>query len=72
MTSVPQAPHVHDVFLNKDRGLLAAERRLGRSILFLELSTIDAGVSAEVAQKVIDGGWGDFVDAPCSVSYMES
>lgn len=70
MTSVPQAPHVHDVFLHRDRGLLAAKKRPGHSILFLELSTIDAGVSAEVAQKVINGGWGDFVDAPCSVSHL--
>ncbi|KAH7253114.1 hypothetical protein FSOLCH5_013923 [Fusarium solani] len=70
MTSVPQAPHVRDVFLHEDRGLLAGERRPGHSILFLELSTIDAGVSAEVAQKVIDGGWGDFVDAPCSGGAM--
>ena len=72
MTSVPQATHVRDVFLHEERGLLAAKKRSGHSILFLELSTIDADVSVEIAQKVIDGGWGDFVDAPCSVSYAET
>ena len=68
MTSVPKAPHVKDVFLNPDTGLLAMRKTPGRRILFLELSTVDAAASTEVARAVIDGGFGDFVDAPCSVS----
>jgi 3-hydroxyisobutyrate/3-hydroxypropionate dehydrogenase len=68
MTSVPKAPHVKDVFLNPDTGLLAMRKIEGRKILFLELSTIDVAASTEVARAVIDGGFGDFVDAPCSVS----
>lgn len=43
-------------------------KTLDRRILFLELSTVDAVASTEVARAVIDGGFGDFVDAPCSVS----
>ena len=68
MTSVPRAQHVLEVFLNPITGLLAAQKKPGRSILFLELSTIDAEASAEVAAGVLGGGYGDFVDAPCSVS----
>lgn len=72
MTSVSQAPHVKDVYLNSENGLLAAERTPGREILFLELSTIDAKVSAEVADRVVKGGYGKFVDAPCSVRILDS
>lgn len=67
MTSVPQARHVEDVFLNGETGLLAAERKPGRKVLFLELSTIDAASSTKVADAVSAADWGDFVDAPCSV-----
>ncbi|KAH8894629.1 hypothetical protein GQ53DRAFT_858108 [Thozetella sp. PMI_491] len=70
MTSVPQAPHVKDVFLNPETGLLAAEKKPNRKILFLELSTIDARVSMEIADRVVKGGYGDFVDAPCSGGAM--
>lgn len=70
MTSVPQARHVEDVFLNPSTGLLAAEQRPGHKILFLELSTIDALVSDKVADAVAASGRGSFVDAPCSVSMM--
>lgn len=66
MTSVPKAPHVQEVFLNAETGLLAVKPNC--KILFLELSTIDAKVSSEVAHRVTTGGYGDFVDAPCSVS----
>lgn len=69
MISVPQATHVRDVFLNPKSGLLEAPRNGHRKKLYLEMSTIDAAVSSEVAQAVADGGFGDFVDAPCSVSY---
>ena len=67
MTSVPAARHVKDVFLNPQTGLLAAQRRLNKKILFMELSTIDAAASTEVAEAVIASDFGDFVDAPCSV-----
>ena len=68
MTSVPAARHVKDVFLNPKTGLLAAERQPpNEKILFMELSTIDAAASTEVAEAVIANDFGDFVDAPCSV-----
>ncbi|CAI4215830.1 unnamed protein product [Parascedosporium putredinis] len=69
-TSVPQAAHVRDVFLNPSTGLLAAPKKEGRRKLYLELSTIDVAVSSEVAAAVVDGGFGDFVDAPCSGGAM--
>ena len=68
LTSVPQARHVRDVFLNPETGLLASESKPGRKILFLELSTIEVATSLEIAEKVEAGGYGEFVDAPCSVS----
>jgi len=68
MTSLPQAPHVKEVFTNPSTGLLAIDKNLGRKILFLELSTIDAAISNEVAERVVSEGYGEFVDAPCSVS----
>jgi 3-hydroxyisobutyrate dehydrogenase-like beta-hydroxyacid dehydrogenase len=68
MTSVPQASHVKKVFLDPEHGLLAAETAPEKQRVFLELSTIDAGVSAEIAQQVVSKGHGLFVDAPCSVS----
>lgn len=68
MTSVPQARHVQDVFLNTTQGLLACRPKQGRKTLFLELSTIDAHVSSQIADTITSGGWGEFVDAPCSVS----
>lgn len=68
MTSVPQAAHVRDVFLNPETGLLAAPNAQGGKKLYLELSTIDAAVSSQVAEAVNGGGFGEFVDAPCSVS----
>jgi 3-hydroxyisobutyrate dehydrogenase-like beta-hydroxyacid dehydrogenase len=70
MTSVPKAPHVKDVFLAPESGLLAAKKTPGRKILFLELSTIDASASLEVIDAVEAGGFGDFVDAPCCVRHL--
>jgi 3-hydroxyisobutyrate dehydrogenase-like beta-hydroxyacid dehydrogenase len=70
MTSVPKAPHVEAVFLNSSTGLLAGPKT--GKILFLELSTIDAGASSAIKDKVEAGGSGKFVDAPCSVSEHSS
>lgn len=67
MTSVPQARHVEMVFLDPQTGLLASPVNPDRRILFLELSTIDAGVSKKIAEEVTSRGVGDFLDAPCSV-----
>ena len=72
MTSVPAARHVKDVFLNPQTGLLAAPRHPpNKKILFMELSTIDAAASTEVAEAVITNDLGDFVDAPCSVRNLQ-
>ncbi|KAL4871281.1 hypothetical protein BDV12DRAFT_206809 [Aspergillus spectabilis] len=68
LTSVPRASHVEQVFLNPETGLLAANSR--GSVLYLELSTIDATVSRQIAEKVKEGGYGEFVDAPCSGGSM--
>ena len=68
MTSVPQAKHVRAVFEDPDTGLLAAAKIPGQGKLYMELSTIDAHVSDQIARRVASEGYGDFVDAPCSVS----
>lgn len=65
MTSVPKASHVEAVFLDPGHGLLAAPKK--GNTLFLELSTIDAGASSVIRDKVSAEGYGSFVDAPCSV-----
>lgn len=70
MTSVPQARHVEDVFLNPETGLLSVPSRTWQKTLFLELSTIDALVSSRIAEAVATGGYGNFVDAPCSVRQL--
>lgn len=60
---------MREVFLNPDTGLLAGGKKSPGPVsrLYLELSTIDAAVSSEIGQHVLDGGFGEFVDAPCSV-----
>ena len=76
MTSVPAARHVKDVFLNPlDRLACRPAATTNKKILFMELSTIDAAASTEVAEAVIASDFGDFVDAPCSVcnsQYLKS
>lgn len=66
LTSVPQAAHVKAVFLHPETGLLAAVPG-DRRRLFLEVSTIEVAASTEVANAVKSGGYGEFIDAPCSV-----
>lgn len=68
LTSVPQAVHVKAVFFDPKTGLLASPPD-GRRRLFIELSTIEATSSTEVAAAV-NAKYGDFVDAPCSVGYL--
>ncbi|KAA8652811.1 uncharacterized protein ATNIH1004_001718 [Aspergillus tanneri] len=68
LTSLPRAPHVDQVFNNPTTGLLAAPKT-GKT-LFLELSTIDAKVSGDIGHRVIEEGYGQFVDAPCSGGSM--
>jgi 3-hydroxyisobutyrate dehydrogenase-like beta-hydroxyacid dehydrogenase len=67
LTSVPQGRHVEQVFLDANTGLLSSQANSGRNILFIELSTIDAAVSHRISEEVALRGFGDFVDAPCSV-----
>lgn len=69
MSSVPQAAHVKTVFFAPETGILS-QLADGKKRLFLELSTIEATASMEVAEAVIRGGYGDFVDAPCSGGAM--
>ncbi|KAL5597187.1 hypothetical protein FOBRF1_010980 [Fusarium oxysporum] len=69
LTSVPQAAHVKAVFLHPETGLLAAAPG-DRKRLFLELSTIEVAASTEVANAVESGGYGEFIDAPCSGGAM--
>lgn len=61
---VPKGPHVKDVFMNKETGLLAIGST-SRSILFIECSTIDVATSLEVREAATALGH-RFVDAPVS------
>jgi 3-hydroxyisobutyrate dehydrogenase-like beta-hydroxyacid dehydrogenase len=69
LTSLPRAPHVKEVYLNPNTGLLAANKKSHDAKLFLEMSTIDTAASKEVGQTVAASGLGEFFDAPCSVSH---
>ena len=55
------------MFLHPETGLLAGPPAAGKDKLFIELSTIDAADSSQVASAVMEGKYGVFVDAPCSV-----
>ncbi len=46
ITMLPSNPHVREVYLNGERGLL---RDVGRDTLLIDASTIDPGVAREVA-----------------------
>jgi 3-hydroxyisobutyrate dehydrogenase-like beta-hydroxyacid dehydrogenase len=61
---VPKGPHVKDVFMNEETGLLSIGKT-SRSILFMECSTIDVATSLEVREAAIALGH-RFVDAPVS------
>ncbi len=62
---LPKGPHVLDVFINPETGLLKATKSAKRKF-FLECSTIDVPTSLFVAAAVEKSGLGDFVDAPVS------
>jgi 3-hydroxyisobutyrate dehydrogenase-like beta-hydroxyacid dehydrogenase len=61
---VPNGPHVKDVFMNEETGLLCIGKT-SRSILYMECSTIDVATSLEVREAVTAAGH-RFVDAPVS------
>jgi 3-hydroxyisobutyrate/3-hydroxypropionate dehydrogenase len=64
ITMVPKGPHVKDVFMNEETGLLSIGKT-SRSILFMECSTIDVTTSLEVRKAATELGH-RFVDAPVS------
>jgi 3-hydroxyisobutyrate dehydrogenase-like beta-hydroxyacid dehydrogenase len=61
---VPKGPHVKDVFMNEETGLLSIGKT-SRSILYMECSTIDVATSLEVREAAEAHGH-RFVDAPVS------
>lgn len=66
ITIVPASKHVRQVYLDKERGVIAAPKDDSR--LILECSTIDVETTREVGNAVMDAGLGRYVDAPVSVS----
>lgn len=62
---VPAAEHVRQVYLARDKGVVAAPKDDDR--LILECSTIDAQSTREVGKEVMDAGLGRYIDAPVSV-----
>lgn len=63
---LPRGPHVWDVFMDPETGLLSADTALLKDKLFIECSTIDIETSLKVASEVEKLKAGQFVDAPVS------
>jgi len=71
VTMLPEGSHVKSVYLDKEKGLLAAKPASGSSKkLFIDSSTIDTESSVEVGQAVKDSHVGDFADCPVSGGVM--
>lgn len=65
ITMLPKGPHVQDVFLRPETGLLSIPR--SRTLkLFIDCSTIDVKTSLLIREEVENSGLGDFADAPVS------
>jgi 3-hydroxyisobutyrate dehydrogenase len=66
---LPSSPHVRDVYLNKDSGILAGLRSAGtKNALLIDSSTIDPQSARDVALAAaeVEVGQHDMVDAPVS------
>lgn len=61
---VPAAKDVRNVYLDQERGVIAAPKSEKR--LMLECSTIDSQTTREVGKALMDAGLGTYVDTPVS------
>ena len=67
---VPKGYHVKAVYLDETTGVIAAKPGSGHK-LFFEMSTIEASITREVGGKVMDAGFGTYIDSPISVTYLQ-
>ena len=64
---MPTGYHVKSVYLDEKTGVIAAKPGSGDK-LFFEMSTIEASVTREVGRKIMDAGFGAYLDSPISVT----
>lgn len=62
---VPAADHVRSVYLDAEKGVIAARKNPHR--LMLECSTIDCQTTKEVGEALRGASAGEYVDTPVSV-----
>ena len=68
---MPKGYHVKSVYLDETTGVIAANPGSGGK-LFFEMSTIESSITREVGGKIMDAGFGTYIDSPISVtSYLE-
>jgi 3-hydroxyisobutyrate/3-hydroxypropionate dehydrogenase len=65
-TIVPKGYHVKSVYLDETTGVIAAKPGAGNK-LFFEMSTIEASITREVGGKIMEAGFGTYIDSPISV-----
>jgi len=63
ITMLPSSPHVKEVYLNPNTGLI---KNMKSGSLLIDSSTIDPATAREVAQKVLTDRQAQFIDAPVS------
>jgi len=68
---VPKGFHVKLVYLDDQTGVIAANPGSGKKIFF-EMSTIEAGITREVGEKIQEAGFGTYFDSPISVLPIDS
>ena len=65
---MPQGDHVQSVYLGAATGVINGSRGSGDK-LFLEMSTIETSITREVGKRIMDTGFGTYVDSPVSVAF---
>ncbi|KAE8166110.1 NAD binding domain of 6-phosphogluconate dehydrogenase-domain-containing protein [Aspergillus tamarii] len=64
LSSLPAGPHVRNVYLDPENGVIAATKDSDR--LLIECSTIEIESTQELGKTIMDAGLGTFVDATVS------
>jgi 3-hydroxyisobutyrate/3-hydroxypropionate dehydrogenase len=62
---VPKGYHVQSVYLDDKTGVINAKPGDGKK-LFLEMSTIEGSITRDIGKKIMDAGFGTYVDSPVS------
>ncbi|CAG7916440.1 unnamed protein product [Penicillium olsonii] len=64
LSSLPAGPHVRKVYLDSEKGVIAALKRSDR--LLIDCSTIEIESTQEIGKIILEAGVGTFVDATVS------